>query len=93
MALTKKQEQELRAAQAEQARIEKLEAELEAARQKVLQRANKRRAEINRAIERKRTSLRAQHELIEKATAAIEQIEHDIRVLEDTLDGEDNTNE
>ena len=86
MALTKKQEQELRAAQAEEARIKKLEEQLEAARAKVAERTNKRRDDIKRAIERKEVARKAQLDLIEKASKAIEQIDHDIRVLSDQLD-------
>ena len=86
MALTKKQEQELRAAQAEEARIKKLEEQLEAARAKVAERTNKRRDDIKRAIERKEVARKAQLDLIEKASKAIEQIDHDIRALSDQLD-------
>ena len=86
MALTKKQEQELRAAQAEEARIKKLEEQLEAARAKVAERTNKRRDDIKQAIERKEVTRKAQLDLIEKASKAIEQIDHDIRVLSDQLD-------
>ena len=86
MALTKKQEQELRAAQAEEARIKKLEEQLEAARAKVAERTNKRRDDIKQAIERKEVARKAQLDLIEKASKAIEQIDHDIRVLSDQLD-------
>lgn len=86
MALTKKQEQELRAAQAEEARIKKLEEQLEAARAKVAERTNKRRDDIKQAIERKEVAREAQLDLIEKASKAIEQIDHDIRVLSDQLD-------
>ena len=86
MALTKKQEQELRAAAAEEARIKKLEEQLEAARAKVAERTNKRRDDIKQAIERKEVTRKAQLDLIEKASKAIEQIDHDIRVLSDQLD-------
>ena len=93
MALTKKQEQELRAAQAEEARIKKLEEQLEAARAKVAERVNKRRDDIKRAIERKEVTRKAQLDLIEKASKAIEQIDHDIRVLSDQLDEDYDVND
>lgn len=86
MALTKKQEQELRAAQAEEARIKKLEEQLEAARAKVAARSANRQKEILSAIRRKKVARQAQLTLIEKASAAIDTIDHDIRVLEDSLD-------
>ena len=93
MALTKKQEQELRAAQAEEARIKKLEEQLEAARAKVAERTNKRRDDIKQAIERKEVARKAQLDLIEKASKAIEQIDHDIRVLSDQLDEDYDVND
>ena len=86
MALTKKQEQELRAAQAEEARIAKLEEQLEAARAKVAERSANRQKEILTAIRRKKVARQAQLTLIEKASTAIDAIDHDIRALEDSLD-------
>ena len=86
MALTKKQEQELRAAQAEEARIAKLEEQLEAARAKVAERANKRRDDVLRAIERKKVARKAQLDLIAKANEAVSQIDNDIEFLTDQLD-------
>ena len=59
MALTKKQEQELRAAQAEEARIKKLEEQLEAARAKVAERSANRQKEILSAIRRKKVARRS----------------------------------
>ena len=86
MALTKKQEQELRAAQAEEARIAKLEQQLAAAKAKVAERANKRRDDIKRAIERKEVARKAQLDLIAKANEAVSQIDNDIEILTDQLD-------
>ena len=86
MALTKKQEQELRAAQAEEARIAKLEEQLAAAKAKVAERANKRRDDIKRAIERKEVARKAQLDLIAKANEAVSQIDNDIEILTDQLD-------
>ena len=86
MALTKKQEQELRAAQAEEARIAKLEEQLAAAKAKVAERANKRRDDIKRAIERKEVARKAQLDLIAKANEAVSQIDNDIELLTDQLD-------
>lgn len=86
MALTKKQEQELRAAQAEEARIAKLEEQLAAAKAKVAERANKRRDDIKRAIERKEVARKAQLDLITKANEAVSQIDNDIEILTDQLD-------
>ena len=86
MALTKKQEQELRAAQAEEARIAKLEEQLAAAKAKVAERANKRRDDIKRAIERKEVARKAQLDLIAKAHEAVAQIDDDIELLTDQLD-------
>ena len=86
MALTKKQEQELRAAAAEEARIAKLEEQLAAAKAKVAERANKRRDDIKRAIERKEVARTAQLDLIAKANEAISQIDNDIEILTDQLD-------
>ena len=96
MALTKKQEQELRAAQAEEQRIAKLKQQLEEAEAKKAERAAKHRDDIIAAIQRKKVSRQAQTDLIVKANGAVDQIDKDIATLEATLesfntseDGED----
>lgn len=86
MALTKKQEQELRAAQAEEARIAKLEEQLAAARAKIAERAAKRRDEIRKAIERKEVARQAQVDFIAKAESTIVKLDNDIALLRDQLD-------
>ena len=88
MALTKKQEQELRAAAAEEARLKKLEEQLEAARAKVAERGIKRRDDIKRAIERKEVARNAQLDLLAKANEAVYQIDNDIEFLTEQLDEE-----
>ena len=61
----------------------KLEEQLEAARAKVAERANKRRDDIKRAIERKEVARKAQLDLIAKANEAVAQIDNDIEILTD----------
>ena len=89
MALTKKQEQELRAAEAEEARIAKLQEELEAAQARKQARAAKRVAEHQAAIERKQALIESKRSTLDKITHDLVALQADIERLEGLIAAEE----